>query len=252
MDLHSMVTTGGCARMTDQKIGLESVAVVIKGLFNAAIFSPQWFRDQNLVGSAEMATQQIDLITRDIALFRMGWLSCQVNPEGLQLSTSEPEEFERLRDAAIGVLRILAHTPISALGINRDVHLSVDSEEQWHKIGDVLTPKTIWEDSLSSPGMKNVTIWGARPDEYAGRVQVQVEPSARISLAVFVGHNDHFTLTLAGSRTELRPLTLDLTKQDVEATSEKIPVALKILTEQWANSLSRADRVAIMISKLGA
>jgi hypothetical protein len=236
--------------MADKKIGFEGAAVVIKGQFNAAIFTPHWFRDQNLVGSREMEEQQIDLITRDLAVFRMGWLNCQVNAEGLQLSTTEPEEFERLRDAASGVLRILAHTPIAALGLNHDMHFAVDSVEKWHRIGDALTPKAVWEGSLSLPGLRNVTIWGTRPDGYDGRVQVQVEPSLRIPRAIFVSHNDHFTLTFASSKVEVRPEAWEVTEKDLEPTSEKIPVALKILSEEWASSLKRADHVTDMISKL--
>ena len=101
--------------MKDIKVGLESVTVVIKGSFNPAIFSPLWLRNQGLIGSPEMSEQDIDIISRDIAIFRAGWLSVQVAGDGLQFSTSNMEEAERLRDVAIGALRRLEHLPLQQL-----------------------------------------------------------------------------------------------------------------------------------------
>ncbi len=230
---------------------VDAVEVVIKGAFNPAIFSPAWLLAEQVIGALEYEDLELNLISRDFAGFRTGWLRCDVTPEACQLSTQEPEEFERLRDAAVTVLRALPKTPIAALGLNRLVHVLVPDLDAWHAIGDRLAPKDIWKDLLEAPGMRTVTVWGVRTDGYTGRIQVQVEPSFRVPRAVFMSVNDHFTLSDAtGDVTETR--SRDEAWQlghesEVEVTSAKIAVALELLSNHWQASLSRStlyiDRV---------
>lgn len=238
--------------MADVRVGFETVAVVVKGSFNPSIFSPLWLRQQGLIGSPELGEQDIDIITRDFASFRAGWLAVQVATDALQLATTDLEETERLRDVAVGILRTLEHTPIAAVGINREVHFRVDSLERWHEIGDILVPKEHWQDSLKLPGMRSVTIWGARPDEYAGRIQVQVEPSMRIPQAVFVGCNDHFDLVLAPSGPVVtRDQAWNLEAEPLIPSADKIPVGIKVLSEEWMASMKRAEQYVQKVSRLG-
>jgi len=227
--------------MADRGIAIEAVTIVIRGAFAPAAFSPSWFRDQDLVGKTEFDDQQIEVISQEFAVFRMGWLRCQVGADGLQLSTEQPEEFERLRDAAIGILRIFLHTPISALGVNRNFHTTMQSIEEWHAIGDALAPKEIWDGVLKLPGMRSVVLWGTREDDYAGHVQVQVEPSVRLPLSVYVSTNDHFALTLENRKVDTRSAGWDLTEEVVEATTAKTVMAIEILSAEWTAILNRAE-----------
>src|SRR5512144_394929 len=68
---------------------------------------------ENLAGSAVLRDQARlfgpVLVTREFASFTVGWLTCQVTPDALQLTTVVPEEFERVRDAAVGILNTLSH-----------------------------------------------------------------------------------------------------------------------------------------------
>ena len=226
--------------MAESNVALESVTVVLKGSFNPAIFSPAWLRLQDLIGDKELEAQEVEVITKDLSVFKAGWLGCQVSDEALQLSTVEPEEYERLRDAAVGILRVLMHTPIAAMGINHEVHFTVDSIEQWHAIGDALVPKEPWQEVLHLPGMRNLVIWGARPDGYGGYLQVQVEPSVRFPQAVYVLTNDHFSLTVADEKPS-RDRAWVLSREQVEPASEKIDMAQKLLLEEWTASLKRAE-----------
>jgi len=231
---------------------IDGVSVVVKGLFNPAIFSPAWLLSQDLIGSSEYTEAQVDIISRDLAVFRAAWLSCQVTPDAMQISTNDPDEFERARDVAAGVLGVLHHTPIAAMGINREVHLLVPSASRWHGIGDILAPKAAWESALIMPGMRSVTMWGIRPDSYAGRVQVQVEPSLRMPRAVYVAHNDHYILARVDSQPTSREAPWYLEPElDLEPTADKLEVALSILADDWHSSLERANEVVSLIAKLG-
>ncbi len=236
-----MVRAAGTRR---PEYAIDAVDIVIKGAFNPAIFSPAWLLGQGLIGASEYADVELQLITRDFASFRVGWLRCEVTPDACHLSTLELEEFERLRDAGLGILRALPQTPIAALGINRQAHVVIPDVAAWHLIGDRLAPKEIWADLLVAPGMRTVTVWGLRDDLYKGRVHVQVEPSFKVPQAVFIVVNDHYTLTLRDAdvamdaeRSEAWNLRDELA---AEATADKTPVAIEVLEKSWDASLKRA------------
>lgn len=226
--------------MSQQKVAAETVVVVVRGFFNPPIFSPRWFLDQELIGATEFGDSEIEVITRDVARFRMGWLNFHADSEGIELSSTEPDEFERLRDATVGILMTLKETPISALGINRNSHLPIETIERFHQIGDALIPKEEWQSTLHLAGTRSATLWGARQDGYSGNIHVQVEPSLVVQQAVFVGCNDHFALGLAKTPQD-RSKVWDLSDDTIEPTSAKIPMAVRILTDEWSPSLSRSE-----------
>jgi hypothetical protein len=237
--------------VNERGIALEATTIVIRGAFNPAIFSPSWFRDQNLVGASELEAQRIQIITRDVAIFSLDWLDCHITADSLQFATGQPEEFERLRDVALGTLRILSYTPISALGINRDFHTTLKTAAQWHAIGDALVPKNIWEDDLILPGMKSVTLWGRRPDGLTGHIQIQVEPSARLPLSVYISTNDHFSLTADTSAVTSRDdAAWDLVEDEGETTPSKVATAISILLERWDDVLVRAEKARARVIRL--
>lgn len=235
------------------KIGLEGATIVVRGAFNPAIFSPLWLQQQGLIDAREMDDQQLDLVTQDLAVFRAGWLRVQVTPEGFQANTQTPEELDLLRDVVVGALGALSHTPIASIGLNRDYHLMVDTMKGFHAIGDHLAPKSIWENKMLSPGMRSIVMWGVRPDDYTGHIQVSVEPSLKMPNAVYLGVNDHYSLaTLTNSKQPSRE-TLESAwdlSEEVEISSKKIGLATEILNTGWAASLDRAEEFAIMVNGL--
>ena len=237
--------------MKERKVAAEGASIVIKGKFNPAIFSPLWLEQVGLIGAPELKNQEIEIITQDLASFRAGWLGCHVSADAMQVETGVPEEFERLRDVAVGVLRTLPYTPISSLGINRDVHFSVETLSEWHGIGDALVPKDPWMDVLKVPGMRTLVVWGARPDEYNGAVQIKIEPSFRYPQSVYVGTNDHFVLTRGTGDEPKRDAAWSISDDELEVTSEKIPVATQILLEEWSASMVRAESYLQVVSQQG-
>jgi hypothetical protein len=228
----------------------DSATVVTKGRFNPGIFSPSWLFSEGIVGEGEYKNANLELITPDFAKFTCGWLGCTVTNDVLELSTTAVEEFERLRDAVIAITRTLPHCPVSAMGVNRNAHFAVDGFDAWHRVGDALTPKEIWKDILDLPGMKSVTVWGVRPDNYEGRIHITVEPSSMIKFGIFVAHNDHFDLNLVDEQPHERSdfLLRDLAPQ--EATVEKRGLMMSILEKEWNNSMARADKSMRRVSSL--
>ena len=232
--------------MTKTVVALDVMAVVVKGQFNAAIFSPAWLLHQNIIGASDYADAEVEIVTSEFALFRTGWLRCQVTPDTFQVSTTEPEEFERLRDVAVGVLSTLSHTPVAAVGINRELHFSTQGRDQYRAIGDHLVPKEFWESLVSLPATRNIVIWGQRTDKFGGRVQISVEPSFRFPEHIFMSHNDHFNLQVV----ERQPMTRDEawaaeaeSSATLKPSADNIPIVTEILTSEWASSIKRANDV---------
>jgi hypothetical protein len=228
------------------QLEIDSVSLILRGNFNPAIFSPGWLLAQGLIGPREANDAKPEAIVPHVSVFTVGWLRCQVTDDLLELSTADTQEVERLRDIATGILRTLDQTPVSFLGINRQVHYRFEDERPWHLLGDLLVPKEHWEPHLRLPGTRSVAVQGVREDKYAGRVMVTVEPSVRVHPGLFIQYNDHFALQTVESQPTTREdfgLPERNEVAEVEPSFTRIPLALEILTDHYFDSLSRASEV---------
>lgn len=112
-----------------------------------------------------------------------------------------------IRDAARGVFDLLPHTPVDGIGINADAHYRLESEEEWHAVGDLFAPKDFWqplfsgdewrhrEGSEMTVGLRTLRVEAWRPNR-KDYVRLEVAPSIRtIPYGVYVGINAHFQLT---------------------------------------------------------
>lgn len=172
---------------------METAHVVILGKLNPAIFHPAWFSAQHLLRPQETQDAEVQLVHPDAAVMRMEWLQLQVVRERFQASTTQSQYFEPLRDLVSGIFSLLAYTPVTALGINRDFHFSLESERQWHALGHKLAPQENWP-GLKRPGLFHLTVQGEREDNIKGYIRVIVEPSPGFSHGVYVSVNHHFEL----------------------------------------------------------
>ena len=219
--------------------------VVLRGNFRPVTISPIWLRDHDLIGDPELEEAVFEiLIPNEIALFNAGWLRCQATQDNLTLQTDQQAEVERLRDLAIGILLLSEERPVSLLGINRLTHFIVANADQWHSIGDHVVHNELWDGILNIAGMRVATYWGQRSDKYAGRIQVQVEPFFTVPFGIAVSYNDHYDLTTVAkqptTRSELNALNRP---ENIEATIEKIAIAIEVLTDQWEASSQLSTRV---------
>ena len=209
--------------METPPIALEGASIVFIGSFNPAIFHPSWYVAEGLWSKTELENAEVGVIAADTCSFRTEQYTLQALNNRFMISTAQPPLYDSLRDLAIGTFRILRHTPLAKLGLNREVHFQLDSEEVWHAIEQKLAPKEHWQPILKNPGMRALMIEGMRPDGLAGAVNVRVEPSNRIENGLFVEINDHFEVddTLARSASAI----------------------LSIAEEQWPESQRRADEI---------
>lgn len=167
-------------------------SIVLLGTFNPVIFQPAWLNSQGLIRKEEAEAANIGIIHRDVADFRLDWTSILVVRERFQILPLKDGHDEEIRDLVIGIFRLLAHTPIYAMGINKTAHLPMESIEAWHTLGHRLAPKDIWNEILEKPGMQSLIIQGVRTDSLRGYINVKVEPSTIVQPGIVTEVNDHY------------------------------------------------------------
>jgi hypothetical protein len=177
----------------------DSPSIGVIGKFDPRIFQPAWLRSENLLGEleAKAATESIDLIVNaNITSWQTDVMLVQVTPDRLFVLGKGESSAQPIRDFVVGALSLVPGNEAKLLGLNRSMHFSVGSEENWHRVGDALAPKSFWSGPLGENlGMLNLQIQQApRQDGKAGRAVVTVQPSAKLpKQGVFIEVNNEFS-----------------------------------------------------------
>lgn len=210
--------------MDGPRLEIEGRTITLVGSFNPKIFQPAWFAAQGLIRQEEEEAAEIKLIHPAVASFTTAWLVLEVTADRFSAGTTQNAFYEPLRDLVLGTFRLLRHTPIRMMGLNRDSHFRMPSEEAWHAFGHRLAPKEVWEGILESPGVRSLTMEGQRPDGLNGYIRVRVEPSARVPPGVFVQINDHYVV-------------------EQEETLQGSDEIINILDQEWRNAVERSLKI---------
>ena len=185
----------------------QSAAIVAVGAFNPAIFTPDWFESNGLIGPADLEASRQEgrdlVVTNRLARFQTDHFWIQVIEEQLSVNLKPGVPISPiLADIAKGVFTLLPHIPLTAIGINVFAHFKCTVDE-YYRVGDELAPKTIWDDIFRdrehSVGVENL-VMQVRPvargaeikDQSSARVTVQ--PSNKIENGILLSYNDHYDL----------------------------------------------------------
>lgn len=211
-------------------------SVVAVGAFNPAIFSPDWLERNQLIGQedADNAKKAPSLIiSQQITVFETEWFAFQVLDNQFSL-TSKGALTPAFKDLAVGILSLVPHTPITAIGLNFLAHFRLGTEAEYHKIGDVLAPKPIWNSlypDKNAAGLANLTI--RIQDAERGQTprsdnekRISVQPSGKVKFGVFLSLNDHREI---------------IESKDAGMTTAEQAAAL--IDSEWQNSWDDAVRV---------
>ena len=185
-----------------------TAAVVLVGNFNPLIFRPDWFVQKKILAEKEVEVavkdETIRLIHPEIVEFEVPTFRITVERTRFQAMTLL-EPLVAVFDLVYSTFRELPETPVAALGINRDAHYPLGSEEKWHALGDLLAPKDNWslllqdDNEVRTGGLRTLVMERSqRRDDRDGHVRVRVEPSVKIENAVYVFVNDHYALATPG------------------------------------------------------
>lgn len=175
----------------------EEANIVIVGSLNPMIFNPDWLIRHDLLPKVVMDEAKIEIIHRDIAKFSMDWLNIEVFQNRFVARTNDASYFLPLRDLVVSIFSILNETPAKQLGMNMNFDLSLPDEESWHKLGDVLAPKEIWNKVLPERvGLLFLKVESPRDDDLPGNINVTFGPSPikEIKNGVHFNINNHIEL----------------------------------------------------------
>lgn len=223
---------------------ISGLSIVVVGNLNPPIFTPDWFARYDLLPPAEISTANVEVIHPQIAQFSTDKLILQVQPERLSASTTHVP-FVWLRDMIVRTFtECLPHTPLSKLGINREVHYAVESLEKRDQIGHVLAPPDAWGewgskiksgDGLRHGGMISLTM--QQRDLYdrpKGWIQATVQPSGRIpnDRGIYIQINDHY----------------EVENEKKAVGSEEV---IKLLEANFDRSVEHAEWIINQVMKIG-
>jgi hypothetical protein len=186
----------------------SSYSIVFLGHFNPAIFSPLWFGTHGLFTEDEVNAAQIFMIHPEIARFTAGGITLQV--EATRFVATATSSAIQLHDLVARTFRdFLNHTPIRSMGINREVHFKLKSQEARIELGRKLAPLAPWGEWGDVLGQQPVELTSGmislsmrqvkKLDSYGGFIQTTIQPSSLIPrpVGVFLQVNDHYELSPA-------------------------------------------------------
>jgi hypothetical protein len=217
---------------------ISGTSIIIVGEFSPGVFTPAWFVQKELLDEAEVVSAKIDVISSDVTAFTTAWLNFYSDRQRVQIVTlSEP--IVRVYDLALGLMPYFPEAPVQMVGLNRDVHVKMGTEANWHRLGDMLAPKDCWPSEFTEKeeGSPAPTRWGGlrsltmeRPRETPpGYTHMRIEPSQAIKpFGVYFGCNDHYVLQPEG---------------------KPVPAheALDLIVARWSKSMAFADAVRTKI-----
>src|SRR5438552_6425805 len=93
---------------------VQGLTVVLAGSFNPRIFDPWWFAKEGLIQEDEAKNAETTVMTSTLAIFSIGWVRVQAEAERVQMSATQPQYYDPIRDLVLGTFRILRHVPLSA------------------------------------------------------------------------------------------------------------------------------------------
>ena len=199
---------------------IDGVSIVLLGSFNPAIFTPAWFALHGLLPKGVADSAELAVAHQQVTSFVADWLRLEVTPDRFQVETVQAPHI-RVHDLAMRVFEEhLPHTPLTAFGINRNVHFQVENVAARDRLGRTLAPVEPWgtwgqELGLDGAygGMTSLTMSQINPKQrpVGGQINVTVQPSGRVGdghTGVYVRINDHYALGNTGPSAAGRSMEL--------------------------------------------
>lgn len=153
---------------------------------------------QNLLPPDEAEQAEIKVIANEVCEFQTERFTIQVTNDRFAALSKPSANPAPLRDLVAGTFFVLEHTPLTALGLNREMHYAMPTEEVWNRVGDTLVPKDIWRNVLHGRiGMRALVIEAGIPGDseekqLERKLTIRVEPSNYIKHGVFRQTNEHY------------------------------------------------------------
>lgn len=218
-------------------------SLVIIGAFAPAMFTPEWFLKNNLIGETdreEMLKDGRTIVSASGSQVESETLSITITPTRLQLLTKDVLR-PVIKDVALNMLQLLGRVPVTMVGLNFMGHYSMGSQDEYHAVGDTLAPKDIWKKVFDNPswsvGLTDLSVKvhpaprGEKNDVRDG-ITVRVQPSAQVDQGILLTYNNH----------------KEINDSDPKLFSDE--VAYDFINAHWDESLQDSRRVFGELLKL--
>lgn len=182
---------------------ISGCSIVFLGKFNPAIFHPAWLHSKGIeVDESELSGDV--LTSRDFTQFSLDTRTYSVQADRFHVETLAAPWVKLVDIATMIFGEYLHHTPIFALGINRDVHFRLPNASSRIRLGRKLAPLEPWgsygegmdaEDRELTGGLQTLTMRRKSKlvDGHIVQTNATIEPSVRImdNSAVYIRVNSH-------------------------------------------------------------
>ena len=201
---HARETGDSEQKMANQVPEIENASIVLIGSFNPAILHPEWLAHQSLIRPEEAKQAEVEVVSRQLTVIRLSWFELQVLENRFSATATDPAHFQTLQECVMGIFALLEFTPISAMGLNQEMHFRMRDPETWASLENALAPKEPWARILpgrrdGAPTLQTLSLSGNRDGSSAERLIVKIEPSHRVQPGVYMATNEHFEFSDEGS-----------------------------------------------------
>lgn len=186
---------------------ISGASIVLRGNFNPQIFSPSWFEKVGIFSADQTKACDKVVVHDEITAFALDWITINVQKNQFSASTSFAPTSQ-ISDFVVRTFgEFLIHTPVNAMGINRQAHFRVGSEEVRNTIGKILAPHEPWGEwgqkieggpGVERGGMLSLTMVQNKLEHRDnGKIMVKIEPSRKLENAddgIFMEVNDHYAV----------------------------------------------------------
>lgn len=205
---------------------LETVSIVLLGDFNPTIIQPSWLSHHKLIRERESTEAKVVIINPDIVQFSIeDFFNLSITRNSFIISANLSSQYEPIRDLTLAIFELLAHTPLTKMGINLEKHFLIESTDEWHLFGNSLVPKETWESIFNKPGLRTLVIEeDDRQDNLKGLIRAKIEPSTSIHPGIYFHINDHI-------------------ENDSELEYNDSSYLMKTLKKVWSDSITRSENI---------
>jgi hypothetical protein len=112
-------------------------------------FTPEWFGFYNLLSEEDINAVDMKIGHESISC-DFGWLEVNSFPQRVQFRLAKPGLEQAFADFVSSVITLLDTVKSYGLGLNSEFTYNVNDKDDYHKLGDVLIPKPLWYENVTS------------------------------------------------------------------------------------------------------
>ena len=154
---------------------------------NPAIHSPDWYRSLELISDSELAESRgLGLaVTQIVSNFQVPSFQVVCTEEKWLIRASE-SQAERVMRIAQGVFEALEHTPVSAYGINFNLHVEGDAPDVHRRFTSRIGTILRLEEEVEFCSLSYAVLLDGRT------LNARIEPSRQQANRLFMSLNYHY------------------------------------------------------------